>query len=169
MGALPAHLDPILLAFERNARVNAALLAGLADEDLGFAAGGWSIGKHLCHLASFRRGWLGIISPERARGLIASVGQAGEGDFEPLLSHVDDISDAFREGDAAALDVVSRALAEGVAFGQVYRSHPTGFLIHILIHDAHHRGQIMSLLRQSGRTKGEMESLEDAGWAIWRE
>lgn len=167
---LPVHLDPILLAFERNTRVNAAMLAGIADEDLTFAAGGgWSICKHLCHLASFRLGWLSVISPERAGELKPIIEFGEEGDFTVLVSHVDEISDAIRLADEVALDVVNLAVAEGRIFDQVYRSHPTDFLMHILVHDAHHRGQVMSLLRQSGRTRAEMERLEEASWPVWRE
>lgn len=38
-----------------------------------------------------------------------------------------------------------------------------------IVHDAHHRGQIMALLRQSGRGAEERERLEQATWPIWRE
>ena len=167
---LPVHLDPILLAFERNTRVNAAMLASIAAEDLGFAAGGgWSICKHLCHLASFRLGWLSVIAPERDGELTPIIEFGDEGEFTALVSHVDEISDAIRAADAVALEVVNQAVAEDRIFDQAYRSHPTDFLMHILVHDAHHRGQIMSLLRQSGRTRTEMKRLEESSWPVWRE
>lgn len=166
---LPQQIDTILLAFERNSRVNAAMLAGIDDNDLAFAAAGsWSIGKHLCHLASFRYGWLTVVSPEHA-GTLTPIIEYREDDFTPLAQHVDEISNAFRDGDAAVLAAVNLALAEGRRFDKAYGSHPTGFLVHVLIHDAHHRGQVMSLLRQSGRTKHDMELLEEASWPIWRE
>lgn len=166
----PPQSDLILLAFERNSRVNAAMLASIADDDLHFAADeGWSIGKHLCHLASFRYGWLTVISPEHASTLTPLIEFLDDNDFLPLATHVNDISNAFRDGDAAALEAVNLALAEHRDFQDVYRSHPTDFLMHILIHDAHHRGQVMSLLRQSGRTKAEMDTLDDASWPVWRE
>ncbi len=164
-----SQTDQILLAFERNSRVNATMLATLDERDLEFAAGGgWSIGKHLCHLASFRYGWLTVVSPEHADTLTPII-EFGEHDFTPLVRHVDEIAAAFREGDAAALDAVNLALAEGRPFQGAYHSHPTAFLFHILVHDAHHRGQVMSLLRQSGRTQAEMERLEEASWPVWRE
>lgn len=166
---LPPEPDRILLAFERNSRVNAALLAAMGDSDLQFSAGGgWSIGKHLCHLAHFRLRWLRVVAPSFADGLAALV-ELTDDDFEPLATEVGEISDAFRVADAAALDAVSLALAEGRPFEAAYRSHPTGLLMHILVHDAHHRGQVMSLLRQNGRQRSEMERLEDASWPVWRE
>lgn len=161
--------EPVLLAFERNSRVNALMLAGIADADLKFASGGWSIGKHLCHLASFRYGWLSVVSPEHAGRLTPIIEFVDEHDFVPLATRVDQISSAFLEGDTAALDAVTQAVSERRQFQEVYMSHPTAFLVHTLVHDAHHRGQVMSLLRQSGRTRAEMEQLEDSSWPIWRE
>jgi|SRR5690554_4235165 len=169
--AVQVPTDLILLAFERNSRVNAALLADIVDGDLPFAAaGGWSIGQHLCHLASFRQGWLTVISPAHADSLkpILEFGETDD-DVTPLVRSVDEIATAFRDGDAAALDAVSLALAEDRPFRHAYRSHPTSFLMHILIHDAHHRGQVMSLLRQSGRSRADMERLEESSWPVWRE
>lgn len=167
---LPAHLDQVLLAFERNSRANAALLAGLVDADLGFAAGGgWSIGKHLCHIATFRYGWLATASPHHADHLRPLVMGMAADDFDPDSVSVLRLADTLRAGDAAALGAVEAALVEGRHFAAVYRSHPTGLLVHILVHDAHHRGQVMSLLRQSGRSRGEMERLEEASWLPWRE
>ena len=40
--------------------------------------------------------------------------------------------------------------------------------MHTIVHDSHHRGQILSLIRQGGRTAEQMDAL-DAYWAIWRE
>ena len=49
-----------------------------------------------------------------------------------------------------------------------YRSDPAHFLMHTIVHDSHHRGQILSLIRQGGRTPEQMDAL-DSHWAIWRE
>ncbi len=167
---LLSQADPLLLAFERNSRVNAAVLAAISDDDLTFATGGgWSIGKHLCHLASFRKGWLYVISPARAEALRPLIEFVGEEDFNPLATTVEEIAEGFREGDAAALAAVQEALAEGRAFEEVYQSNPVNFLVHAVVHDAHHRGQVVSLLRQNGRTFDEMEALDQATWPIWRE
>lgn len=162
--------DPLFRAFERNGRVNAAMLSALSDADLKLApGGGWSIGKHLCHLVGFRRGWLSYISPLHAEPLAAVVEYVGEDDFEPIVHTVAEIAAGFREGDAAALAAVQAALAEGRSFEEVYESNPVNYLVHAMVHDAHHRGQIMSMLRQSGRTYEQMDALEYQTWPIWRE
>ena len=76
-------------------------------------------------------------------------------------------------GDEAALAAVRAHLASGEPFADpwqegAYRSSPAHFLQHTIVHDAHHRGQVMALLRLGGRTPDGMEAL-DEHWAIWRQ
>ena len=83
------------------------------------------------------------------------------------------LADAFRLGDEAALRAVQSALAEGRTYPDphgegTYQSNPAHFLQHIIVHDSHHRGQVLSLLRLGGRTPEQMDALDDH-WAIWRE
>lgn len=165
-----SRADLLFLAFERNSRVNAALLAAIEASDLPFASGGWSIGKLLCHLASFRRQWLAEIAPKHAAGLRSLADYTDDGrDFEPLTDDLLVIADAFRAGDAAVVAAVHAALTERRPFPGFYRCDPTELLVHVMVHDAHHRGQIMSLLRQRGRSRADMIKLEDATWLVWRE
>lgn len=167
--------DLLLEAYRRNGRVNAALLSALtpADFDLSDGRGGWTVGQHLGHLALFRVGWLGLISPADAQGLPEVV----EGDWQNFALTERDparLAEAFRLGDEAALRAVQLAVAEGRTFPDpygegTYQAHPAHFLQHIIVHDSHHRGQVMSLLRQGGRSAEQMEQLASPMWAIWRE
>ena len=54
-----SDLDFLLESFRRNARVNQAVLAALTPEDFALSdgRGGWTIERHLRHLAGFRVGW----------------------------------------------------------------------------------------------------------------
>lgn len=61
------------------------------------------------------------------------------------------------------------ALNENRLFEGAYKSHPAHFLQHIIVHDAHHRGQIFSLLRQGGWAREQLGTLDDATWPIWNE
>ena len=66
------------------------------------------------------------------------------------------------------------ALQEGRKFDDpwkegAYQSNPAHFLQHTIVHDSHHRGQIMALLRMNGRSQEQMEEIEEATWPIWRE
>ncbi|ACO44910.1 DinB family protein [Deinococcus deserti] len=160
----------ILSAFRRNARVNTVLLSTMtsADLDINDSRGGWSVGQHLGHLAGFRAGWLSHISPAHASGLPEVVAGTEE-NFWLTTRDVAQLAHALDKGDEAALNAVQAALDEGRGFEGVYTSHPTGFLMHTVVHDSHHRGQIMSLLRQGGRSPEEMDALDRRTWAIWRE
>lgn len=160
----------LLESFDRNARVNRKVLDAIAMSDLETSdgRGGRSIGQLLGELAEFRYGWLSMISPRHAEG-IPSVVEGDESSFELTAKSMDELATAFAAGDDAAKRAVLEAIGEGSSFERAYTSHPAHFLQHILVHDAHHRGQIMTLLRQSGRTAEEMDALEGATWPIWRE
>lgn len=164
------ELELLLESFGRNGRVNAVVLSAITEADLTFSdgQGGWTIGQHLGHLAEFRYEWLSLISPEHAEG-IPSVLEGTEQDFHLTVQRVEELAQAFLIGDEAARAAVLAALSEGRAFKRAYESHPGHFLQHILIHDAHHRGQVLSLLRRSGRTPERMSELDDATWPVWRE
>jgi uncharacterized damage-inducible protein DinB len=159
-------LDALLVeSFARNGRVNDALLSALSAADLVLedAPEGNGVGELLAHMAGFRLGWLSNISPAHSEGLVKVEDDA---DLEALQA-------AFSAGDAAALNAVQNALAEGQALADpwkegAYQSNPAHFLQHTIVHDSHHRGQIATLLRQSGWTKERLEALEEATWPVWR-
>jgi uncharacterized damage-inducible protein DinB len=168
--ATPPELTLLLESFDRNGRLNREMLDAIpfSDLDLSDGQGGRSIGQLLGELAAFRHGWLSHISPEHAEG-IPSVIEGDELDYEMTAQSMDELTAAFAAGDAAAKRAVLDALEEGRSFEGAYTSHPGHFLQHILVHDAHHRGQIMTLLRQGGRPAEDMDALERATWPIWRE
>jgi uncharacterized damage-inducible protein DinB len=164
-GAVLAVAELLVESFARNGRVNLAVLDVLSAADLSTEDGpdGNSVGDLLSHMAGFRRGWLSNISPAHADGLAEVNAQS---DLQTLRA-------AFSAGDAAALKAVQDALQEGRAFADpwkegAYQSNPAHFLQHTIVHDSHHRGQIATLLRQSGRSKEQMDELEEATWPVWR-
>lgn len=162
----------LLETLRRNGRVNDTLLAAIRPEEYALhdGEGGWTVARHLSHLAAFRAGWLLEISPEHATGLMGPFGGANPWAWESRDPAV--LGTVFREGDAAAVEAVRAALKEGRTFPDphgegTYQSHPAHFLQHVVVHDSHHRGQVLSLLRRGGRTPQEMDAL-DEHWAIWR-
>ncbi|MFN8509671.1 MAG: DinB family protein [Deinococcaceae bacterium] len=156
-------------SFRRNGQVNDVLLGHLTPSDLGYSdqVGGMSIGQHLEHLVGFRKGWLAEVSPEYAKNL-SYITLEGDERFWKTTLDLDQLRAAFREGDCAVLDAVLDAYASGQPFADVYTSDPAHFLQHTLVHDAHHRGQVLALLRQNGRTLEHMDEIERATWPIWR-
>ena len=167
--------DLLLESVRRNGRVNAAVLESLSDDDLDLSdgRGGWTVGQHLGHLANFRKDWLSNISPPHAAEL-PDVLRRAESGFELTTRDLGELATAFTAGDEAAIRAVRDALQEDRAFDDpwnegAYQSHPAHFLQHIVVHDSHHRGQIMSLLRRGGRSPEQMSELEEATWPTWRE
>lgn len=166
--SVPAELELLLEAFDRNSRVNRATLSTMTMEDLTFSdgSGGFNIGQHLADLVNFRPSWLSRVSPEHAK-LVTDV--TGDTPTWLTVSSIEELQRAFDEADAAVKEAVISAVNEGRKFEGAYPSHPAHFLQHTIVHDSHHRGQILALLRQAGRPADVREELEDASWAIWRE
>ena len=166
---LPQELTLVFEAFERNARVNRAVLATLDMPNLNVddGMGGFSIGQHLADIVSFRRSWLSAVAPEHAERLPDPIDMSAPTWL--AASSIAELQSSFDAGDAAVRDAVLSAVAAGRRFEVAYASHPAHLMLHCIVHDAHHRGQIMALLRQSGRSEAERERLEEATWPIWRE
>lgn len=164
------ELTLLLESFNRNAHVNEVILDTLAEADLalGDGQGGWNVGQHLGHLAEFRYGWLSFISPPHAKD-IPSVLEGDAQNPQMTTQNLAEIKQAFTAGDAAALGAVTSALDENRSFEGAYKSHPAHFLQHIIVHDSHHRGQILSLLRRGGWTREQLNALDDATWTFWNE
>ncbi|MFC4640440.1 DinB family protein [Deinococcus hohokamensis] len=170
-------LDLLLESFRRNARVNAALLSALTptDFELSDGRGGWTVERHLRHMAGFRVGWLWNLARDYADPLLDHTQKDADGDpqWRWQNSPPAELGEAFAAGDDAAVKAVQAHLASGEPFADpwkegAYASNPAHFLQHTIVHDSHHRGQVMSLLRLGGRTPEEMDAL-DNHWAIWRE
>ncbi|HEX7004585.1 MAG TPA: DinB family protein [Trueperaceae bacterium] len=163
-------IDFVLEAFDRNGRVNRATLATLKMDDLGHddGAGGYTVGQHLADMAEFRYGWLTKVSPQHAES-VPSVADGDQSSFWLTITSIEELQRAFDAGDAAVRAAVTSAVDEGRKFTGAYESHPVHFLEHTIVHDSHHRGQILALLRRAGRPTEERMELESKSWSIWRE
>ncbi len=166
---MPKELEQVFEAFDRNARVNRAVLSTLDMRDLDHSdgVGGFTIGQHLADIVGFRRDWLMRVSPEHAQRIADATDEAAPNWLR--AERIEDLQAAFDEGDAAIRDAVRTAVNEGRRFEAAYASHPSQLIVHCIVHDAHHRGQVLALLRQAGRPAEERERLETATWPIWRE
>lgn len=166
---VPAELKLLFESFERNGRVNRALLASLTMEDLEHSdgVGGFSVGQHLADIVSFRPEWLSHVSPQHAEQVPNVIDDKASTWLG--VSSIAELQQAFDAGDAAIKEAVLAAIAEDRGFEVVYQSHPANLVQHCIVHDSHHRGQILALLRQAGRPAEVREQLENTTWAIWRE
>ena len=160
------NLDPVQTAWQANLKVNQTLLEHLTPEMLGARTpgGGYSVAQHLAH----------IVGVTKYRG--AQLNEELE-TLPDLFTMREDLAEedpqAFiPETDLARIkDVLAQtaaAVQEAVAGGNIGTSpYPSAdaYLIHMLVHDAHHRGQILLALKTSGYSLPD----EDAMWRPWKE
>ncbi len=167
--SVPAELALLFESFDRNARVTRAILDTLTMEDLAYGneQGGFNIGQHLADIVEFRPGWLNRVSPAHAEGIPNVIDGASPTWLG--IGSIAELQAAFDAGDTALKAAVLGAVREGRSFEAAYRSHPAHFMQHCIVHDSHHRGQILALLRQAGRPAELREQLEDETWPVWRE
>ncbi|WP_278913495.1 DinB family protein [Deinococcus wulumuqiensis] len=167
--------DLLLETFDRNARGNDFLLDHLTDADLTLSdgRGGDTTLQLLSHMASARGGWLLDIglSPEHASELQDLAGDVNLWEWQARGPA--EVRAMLTAGDRAVLKAVQAHVQAGKPFADPYAatafpSNPAQFLPYIVIHDSHHRGQIMALLRMNGRSKERMTALEEL-WTLLRQ
>jgi len=152
----------IFEAWRVNEQVNRVLLEYLTADMLQARTpgGGYTVAQHLAHLAGSLKYWGSHLD---------------EADMGNLPDLFDPQAEAFvAEADPERIRNVMRRTAEKVL--EVVEAQPQGykgelphrsveaFLLHMLVHDAHHRGQILLALKTAGYPLPD----EDALWSPWR-
>ena len=117
----------------------------------------WSVAGYLAHLAGSKKWWASHINKEDVASL-PDLYQEIEGSFV-AEKDVEKIKAVFAETSKTLLESAERATNKG-ALPYVSIDH---YLIHMTMHDAHHRGQILLLLRSAGYAPPD----EDTFWGGW--
>lgn len=122
-------------------RINLYLINAIPEEHFAdqSASKGRTVGEQLAHIHNVRLMWLQASLPE-------------------LMSTVTKIEkDAISKKQLIAqfnksADAISKLLEKGLAEGKVkgFKPHAQAFLGYLIAHEAHHRGQIVLSLKQSG-------------------
>jgi uncharacterized damage-inducible protein DinB len=128
--------------------------------------GGYSVGQHLADIVSFRREKIEAVAPAYAERVPDVIDVTAPTWL--AVASIEELRAAFDAGDAAMRDAVLEAVEGGRRFEALYVSHPAHLIVHCIVHDAHHRGQILALLRQAGRSADDRNRLEDETWSVWR-
>lgn len=151
--------DAVRRAWQENVRVNRVLTDHLTPAmlDARTPGGSFTVAQQLAHMTGVTRFW-GTLFDEAFHEL-------------PYLGDPDDGPDAVEADLARIREAVeatqAAALRHAEAADGVGRlSHPDldAYLVHMTVHDAHHRGQILLALKEAGHALPD----EDAMWGPWR-
>lgn len=152
--------------FRHNNRINAFLLDILSTDELQLSDGngGQSIFNLMAHLAHTRSWSVKSISPVHAERVPPAMRRDDDGTIHVLVQTVQDIQSILDTGDEALLTAVKEAAATNEPRERPYLD------LHMILartfnHDAHHRGQVMTILRLHGVKHPELNKMLFTSWA----
>jgi len=155
------HPTSVQRAWSRNLAVNRVLLEHLTPEMLAATTpgGGFTVAEHLAHMVGVVRHWGLRLGPEHLAS-IPDLAEEKDG-YWTIETDLDRIRSIHERTAAAAV-----AAAVGHPDGSADSPHADGdaYLIHMLVHDAHHRGQILLALKTGGHALPDEELM----WVPWR-
>ncbi len=129
--------------------------------------GGYTAAQHLSHLVGSVKYWGSKLDDAHLGGLpdLTVHKNPSENDPDAFVPETDlkRIRAVFVETAEAARDAVKNA-PEGFT-GELPHASTDAFLIHMMVHDAHHRGQLLLALKTSGYALPD----EDSRWTPWKE
>lgn len=156
-------------AWRANARVNRVLLSHLAPEMMAARTpgGGYTVAEHLAHMIACTQYWGSLRDRERFEALPDPALERREDGSVVPETDLARLGEIWRQTEATALEV-SEAEPEGAELppGRWESPHttPDAYLIHMMVHDAHHRGQVLLALKAAGFALPD----EDLVWGPWR-
>ncbi|MBV9215435.1 MAG: hypothetical protein JO053_04590 [Acidobacteria bacterium] len=133
--------EELLDTWAINDRINGYLLASIEEGALNdqLASKGRNVAKQFAHIHNVRLMWLKVAAPD----LLGSVTKIDDGPVDKAL-----LATSLAASGEAIAELLSRSAETGKVKG--FKPHITGFLGYMLVHDAHHRSQIILALKQSG-------------------
>ncbi len=161
----PSTLETMKLAWTSNQNVNEALLDHLTDPAMMRAktpGGGYTVAQHLAHMTECLKGWASEFdsSVSSLPDLYSNWSADAPQDFtaETDLERV-------REVMAQTHQVVWASAEAATSTGTLPHASIPQYLMHMMIHDAHHRGQVLLALK----TNGFALPNDDALWSPLRD
>jgi uncharacterized damage-inducible protein DinB len=146
-------------AWQVNDEINKVLLEHLTLEMLTVqtADKNWSVAGYLAHIAGSKKWWGTHVNKDEVDSLPDLFEKTGENYV--VEKNLGKIKAVFEQTSKMLLETAERADNKGTL---PYASIDL-YLIHMMIHDAHHRGQILLALRSAGHAPPD----EDTFWGGW--
>ena len=119
----------------------------------------WSVAGYLAHIAGSKKWWLSHLDKEESDRL-PDLYQGTEGNFV-AEKNLETIKRVFAQTSRTLLETAERAENKGKL---PYASLEL-YLIHMTMHDAHHRGQLLLALKTNGFPLPD----ENGFWAPWKD
>lgn len=147
-------------AWQANLRINRALLDHLEPELLSAQTpgGGFTVAQHLAEIVDAVKGW----GTRFDQGRLAPLPDLYDPKAETFVAETDlaRIVEVMEQTYEAALEAAEAARE----MGDSPHASPDAYLIHMMVHDAHHRGQILLALKTNGQPLPD----EDRMWGPWK-
>ncbi len=157
-------------AWQTNLNINLVVVDHLTPEmlDARTPGGGYTVAQHLAHIVGSVKHWGTKLDNERLGGLpdlLTVREELTENDPDAFVPEInlEHIRTVLLETAEAARDAVEDA-PEG-STGELPHASTDAYLIHMMVHDAHHRGQLLLALKTSGYALPN----EDSMWVPWKE
>lgn len=135
-------MKELIETWEINQRMNELLLLGIPEPHLAHISTfkGRKVGDQFAHIHNVRLMWLKAAKPE-----LLSAQQKIEKE-NPITRKL-----LFNSMENSAV-AITELLKDGFSTGRIkgFKPHPQAFLGYIIAHEAHHRGQIILILKENG-------------------
>ena len=156
-------MNDVTLAWNANAAINNVLLNHLTPAMLEAVTpdGGYTVAQHLAHMVECLKSWASDLEASAVKDLPDLYSNydpaTGRFDAEQNLERIQSVMKHTR-------DTVLTMTESAMGTGNLPHATVGKFLIHMMTHDAHHRGQILLALKTNGHALPDEESM----WLPWR-
>jgi len=153
----------VLECWQANNQVNENLLQHLSQEmlDAQTPGGGMTVAGHLAEISGTVEYWVSHLAPGQLRKTTRLYRITEDDEFVPETD-LEKFRAHFREGRDAALEA-AQAVPAGET-GDAPHLSADAVLLHMIVHDSHHRGQLLLALKVNGHSLPS----EEAMWLPWR-
>lgn len=134
-------IEDLLTTWDKHVAMNALLLNGIENAYLTdkSASGGRNVGEQFAHIHNVRMMWLSGVVADQEKGMDDEVDAA-----ESLKK--DYLVNTLATSDKLLRTVLKEKLLEGAKIGEM---SPIRFLVYLISHESHTRGQIILAMKQS--------------------